>query len=142
VAGLAELAAALRRADRELETHGAIDCAHEAGQAYLVQLRLETPVLTGELRASERVDSVRGGGTSAVATIGAHKIYAAFRETGGTITSHGSWPLRNAATGQVFGHSVTQAGSHYFEHATARAGPAIQEACEKVITKILRDAGL
>lgn len=137
---LAGFADALERADREIETRAAIECARDAGQAFLVQLRLETPVLTGELRASETVDSVRGSGTFAVATIGAHTVYAEFRNDGGTITVKNATVLTDGVS--FFGRSVTQAGSHYFERAGARAGPEIEDACKRTIEGMLRDAGL
>lgn len=138
---LGELAGALRRAASELESHGAIDCAGQAGHAYLVVLRDVTPVLTGELRASESVDSERGSGTRAVATIGAHTDYAAFRNDGGTITAKRFPQLGNPSAGW-FGKSVTQAGSHYFASAGAAAQGPVADACGKVIDGILRDAGL
>lgn len=134
------LADALVRAASEIEGHGAIDCAQECGQVFLVALRAETPVLTGELRASERVDSVRGSGTRAVATIGAHTIYAEFRNNGGTIHVKHARVLTNGA--QFFGREVTQDGAHYFERAEARAEPQIEAKCQEVIGGILRDAGL
>jgi hypothetical protein len=137
---LGELAAALRKAGEQLELNAARECAADAGQAYLQVLRGTTPVLTGHLRASERVDSVRGGGTFAVATIGAHTVYASFRETGGTIHVKGARVLSNGSA--FFGKSVTQAGSHYFERADAASGGPIDEACENAIAQILSDAGL
>lgn len=138
--GLADLIAALERAQAAMETRAAIECAREAGHAYLVQLRETTPVLTGELRASERVDAVRGSGTYATATIGAHTVYAEFRNNGGTITVKRARVLTNGS--EFFGRSVTQAGSHYFERATGQAATPIDDACKKVIEGILRDAGL
>jgi hypothetical protein len=140
VADLGEFAAALRRAAAELELNGARECAADAGQAYLQVLRGTTPVLTGELRASERVDSVRGGGTHAVATVGAHTVYAAFRETGGTITVKHARVLSNGSA--FFGKSVTQAGSAYFERAGAEAQGPVSAACQKTIEHILGSAGL
>lgn len=137
---LGELAAALRRAASEIDAHGAMDCAQEAGHEFLVALRSSTPVLTGALRASERIDSLRGGGTDATATIGAHTVYARFRNDGGTITVKRASVLTNGT--EFFGKSVTQAGSHYFETAETRAGPEIKAACQRVIDRILHDAGL
>jgi hypothetical protein len=47
-------------------------------------------------------------------------IYAPVHQFGPvTITSHGSWPLRNKATGQVFGHSVVIPRRPYIEPAMA-----------------------
>lgn len=137
---LGEFAAALDKAAAAVETTAARECAADAGQAYLQVLRGTTPVLSGELRASERVDSVRGGGTFAVATVGAHTVYAAFREHGGTIRVKNARVLSNGSA--FFGKSVTQAGSHYFERATREAGGPVEAACQDTISRILRDAGL
>jgi hypothetical protein len=137
---LSEFAAALDKAAAAVETTAARECAADAGQAFLQVLRGTTPVLTGELRASERVDSIRGGGTFAVATVGAHTVYAAFREHGGTIHVKNARVLSDGHS--FFGKSVTQAGSHYFERAEAAAGGPIEAACRETITRILRDAGL
>lgn len=137
---LAEFAGALDKAAATVETTAARECAAEGGHAFLVQLRIETPVLSGELRASEKVSAIRGGGTSAVATIGAYAIYAEFRNNGGTITVKDAKVLSDGHS--FFGRSVTQVGNHYMERTAARAGPAIAEACQNEIRKILRDAGL
>lgn len=137
---LGEFAAALDKAAAAVETTAARECAADAGQAFLQVLRGTTPVLSGELRASERVDSVRGGGTHAVATIGAHTVYAAFREHGGTIHVKNAKVLSDGRS--FFGRSVTQAGSHYFERAAAEAAGPIGAACRDTISRILRDAGL
>lgn len=158
---LGELAAALRRAADDLALRGATECAKEAGQEYLQVLRGNTPVRSGELRASERVSSIRGSGTRAVATIGAYTIYARFREFGGTITAHdrsrGGWVgAPRIVGGHLQGHhtlhwggepghfamSVTQVGSFYFERTNREAGPRIAAGCQRAIQGILREAGL
>jgi hypothetical protein len=56
-------------------------------------------------------------------------IYAPVHQYGPvTITSHGSWPLRNRATGQVFGHSVVIPRRPYIEPAmTLLEGGAWQQ---------------
>lgn len=159
--GLSDLAARLRRAGADLELRGALECAKEGGQEYLVALRENTPVLSGELRASERVSSVRGSGTRAVATIGAYTIYARFRNFGGTITAHdrsrGGWVgAPRVINGHMHGHhtlhwggepgvfatSVTQKGAFYFERTNQVAGPRVEAGCRRAIEGILRDAGL
>ena len=159
--GLGDLAGALRKAAAGLRDSGARQCAAESGKAYLEVLRGTTPVLTGELRDSERVDEVRGSGTSATAVIGAHTVYAAFRETGGTIVPHdrsrGGWVgAPRIINGHMHGHhtlhwggepgvfamKVTQEGSHYFERAGREAQGPVAAACRKVIDGILRDSGM
>jgi len=134
---LAEFAAAMRdvavRADAEL----ASECARVASREYLAALAVTTPVLTGALRESEHVMSLSGGGAVAVAEVGSELIYAKFRNDGGTITSHGPWPLRNRETGQVFGRQVTQAGSHYIERAADWAEGPIAAACQVKLDEIV-----
>jgi hypothetical protein len=123
---LQEAAAAARELAGRAEASLAHDCAEAAAKEYLAALFVTTPVLTGALRATERINDVTGGGAVAVADVGPHIVYDKFRNDGGTITSHGPWPLRNRATGRVFGHSVTQRGSHYMERAEAEAEGTIQ----------------
>jgi hypothetical protein len=60
--------------------------------------------------------------------VGPDIIYDKFRNDGGTIHSKGPWPLRNRATRQVFGRSVTQVGSHYMERAEAEVEGTLQAA--------------
>lgn len=140
IADLGELVAALRRASDEVKSRAALECADEAAHQFLVALRASTPVLTGRLRDSERIDSLRGSGTSATATVGAHTVYAHFRNYGGTITVKRASVLTNGT--EFFGKSVTQAGSYYFERGEKRAGPEVDAACKRVIERILRDSGL
>ena len=124
---------------REIAAHCeeglARDCAKAGAKEYLAALFVTTPVLSGALRATEKVNFVAGGGAFAVADVGPDIIYDKFRNDGGTITSHGPWPLRNRATGQVFGRSVTQAGSHYMERAVAESEGTMQAS----MTAILND---
>ena len=60
-----------------------------------------------------------------------------FRNDGGTITSKGPWPLRNKATGQVFGRSVTQRGSHYMEKAEDEGRPMVEAAIKVAVEEFL-----
>jgi hypothetical protein len=139
---LGQLAAALRRAADSVRDDGALECAHAAGQGYLRVLRDNTPVETGALLASERVDRISGGGSRATVTIGAHTVYAAFRETGGTITAKRFPQLGNPRVGW-FGKEVTQAGSHYFARTNTWAdGGGLDEICHEVIRGFLFRAGL
>jgi hypothetical protein len=77
-----------------------------------------TPVLTGALRDSERIDSVDGNGAFAVAFLQPHIIYAEFRNNGGIITAKRFRQLGNPEVG-FFGKTVHQSGSHYIERAEA-----------------------
>ena len=129
---LSEAAARFREIAERCEEGLALDAARAAADVALPQLKIVTPVLTGALRDSEHIDAVFGSGTHATAVLAPHIIYAAFRNDGGTIRSKGPWPLRNRATGQVFGRQVTQAGSHYMERGEeAGRGPA-REAIARV----------
>jgi hypothetical protein len=122
------------RADGEL----ASTCAEEAGKDFLAILRVVTPKRSGRLAASEKVDAVTGGGAEATAVVGAHTVYAAFREHGGTITRKLPLPhvLGTPETG-FFGHSVSQAGSHYFEKAEGLSKGPIAAACLQALNRFL-----
>jgi hypothetical protein len=135
---LAEFAGACKALAERAEADLARECAQAAAREYLAALHVTTPVLTGALRESEHVMGVTGGGPVAVAEVGSELIYARFRNFGGTIHSKGPWPLRNRATGQVFGRSVTQAGSHYIENAEAWAEGPIRAACQARLDEMIR----
>ena len=128
--GLSEFAARLREIADRAESGLALEACRMGSREYLAVLQEETPVLSGDLRASEHVWSVSGGGEHAVAIAGPDIIYDRFRNDGGTIRSKGPWPLRNRATGQVFGRSVTQAGAHYMEKAEGPGRAALAQACK------------
>lgn len=135
---LAEFAGAARdlagRADAEL----AIECARAGAKEYLAALFVTTPVLSGALRETEKINAVTGSGAFAVADVGPDIIYDKFRNDGGTIHSKGPWPLRNRATGQVFGRSVTQAGSHYMERAEVEVEGTLQASMQTILNEIVR----
>jgi hypothetical protein len=83
---LSEFADALVKAADAVEDHGAIDACDEVSARMLEELHSNTPVLTGALMESERVDSLTGDGASATAVVSTHlPLYARFRERGGTI---------------------------------------------------------
>lgn len=125
----AEAAAAFRKVAVHCEESLALDACRAMADVALPQLKIVTPVLSGALRDSEHIDAVFGNGIRAQAVLAPHSIYAHFRNVGGTITSKGPWPLRNAGTGQVFGRHVTQAGAHYMEKGElAGRGPAHEAA--------------
>lgn len=161
MAGLDVLAGRLRGAADDVKEHGAIDAAAAAGGAFLGQLKRNTPVRSGTLRRSERVNSVTGSGESASAVIGTHcPVYASFREHGGTIRAHdrprGGWIGKpRIINGRKHGHhtlhwpgggfpmEVTQVGSHYMARTVEWAsGGGLGPPAEKAVTRILRAAGL
>jgi len=159
---LGEFADALDKGAQALRERGALVAARAAGEAYLGKLGDNTPVLTGELKASERVDRITGNGERAVVTVGAHTIYAAFREKGGVILPHdrsrGGWvgaprmidghlhghhSLHWGGEPGVFAMKVTQVGSHYFARTNEWAyGGGLDGPCQRAISQLLRDSGL
>lgn len=139
---LAEFAAKLRAAADRAETELAGQMVTAMERDYLAVLRIMTPKLTGALADSEYPDFIRVSGTHAEAVVGPHIVYARFRNDGGTITSKGPWPLRNKATGQVFGRSVTQAGSHYMERAHDAAQGACHVAAQAAVDRFFAESGL
>ena len=129
-------AAEVRALADRAETDLAAACAGEAGRDFLAVLRMVTPKRTGHLADSESLDSVTGGGAVASAVVGAHAVYAEFRNNGGTITKHSPGSLGTPAAG-FFGHSVTQRGSRYFERAEGLAGSVIAAACQAKLAEFL-----
>jgi hypothetical protein len=133
---LAGFAGAVRGVADRAEASLANDCARTAAREFLGALQVTTPVLTGALRESEHVSGVTGGGAVATAIVGSDLIYAHFRNFGGTITKKSPGSLGTPAAG-FFGHSVTQAGSHYMERAQAEAIGPIQAACRAYLDEFL-----
>lgn len=125
---LGEAAGAFRALADRAESDLAREACEEAARDYLAILRAVTPKRTGRLAASETIDSVTGGGAMAVAVVAPHTVYAAFRDRGGTITKHSPGSLGTPAVG-FFGHSVTQAGSHYMARAEGMARGPVSAAC-------------
>jgi hypothetical protein len=130
-------AARFREIAEHCEEGLARDCAKAGAKEYLAALFVTTPVLSGDLRRTEKVNFVSGGGSFAVANVGPDIVYDRFRNDGGTITSHGPWPLRNRATGAVFGHSVTQAGSHYMERAVDESEGPMRASMQTILDEYL-----
>jgi hypothetical protein len=134
---LAEAAAAFRALADRVEGSLAVDCARAMADVALAQLRIVTPVASGDLRDSERVNAVTGNGTYAVATLGPHIVYDEFRNNGGTITRKKGRPavLGNPDVG-FFGKGnpaqVTQEGAHYMEKGEDAARGPCHEAAERV----------
>jgi len=133
---LAGFAGAVRALADRAEASLAKDCVEAAAPRALDQLRIVTPVQSGALRGSEHVDAIFGSGTFATAVLAPHKIYAKFRNDGGTITAkklnaRGQYMLGTPAVG-FFGRSVTQAGAHYMEKGEAAGRGPVAEACAQV----------
>jgi hypothetical protein len=136
--GLAGFAAELRAVADRAEAELAVEACRMGAREYLAVLQEVTPVLTGALRASEHVWRVTGGGESASAILGPNIIYDRFRNYGGTITRKKPPPavLGNPSVG-FFGHSVTQAGSHYMERAQGPGAAALAVACKVTADEII-----
>lgn len=107
------------------------DVAQVQAETFLGIEKSVTPKRSGHLAGSETVDSVTGGGEHAVAYVSPHAVYARFRNEGGTITKHSPGSLGTPAVG-FFGHSVTQRGAHYVEHAEGLAHAALTAVAESV----------
>lgn len=72
------------------------------------------PVDTGALRETVEGEADPDSMTGRLSAGDGVVDYAAVVELGGRphrITAHGNYPLRNAATGEVFGHSVEHPGT-------------------------------
>lgn len=132
---LAEFAAAVHEVTERADADLARECARVGANEYLAGLHVTTPVLSGALRASERVWRVWGGGTSAEAIIGPNIVYDKFRNDGGTIRVVRAKVLTNGS--QFFGRQVTQKGSHYMERAVEWAAGPIQAAMQVVLDEII-----
>lgn len=128
---LAGAAARFREIAQHAEESLALDAARAAADVALPQLKIVTPVLSGDLQRSEHIDAVFGGGTHATAVLAPHKIYAAFRNYGGTITAKRFPQLGNPEAG-FFGKSVTQEGAHYLEKGEAAGRGPVREAVSRV----------
>jgi HK97 gp10 family phage protein len=141
MAGLQSLAARLKGAADDVKATAALKGAQAGGSAFLRELQRNTPVLTGTLRRSERVNSVTGSGTRATASIGPHAVYARFRNFGGTITAKRARQLSNGH--EFFGKSVTQAGAHYMDKTVAWAdGGGLDAPVQIAVDDVLKGAGL
>jgi hypothetical protein len=125
-----------------MQSRGSRDIAAAMGARFTYELKGNTPVLTGALRASEHADGVSGGGTSASVTVSTHlPLYASFREHGGTITVRNARVLTDGR--RFFGRSVTQAGSHYMQRTREwAAGGVMDDIASRVAGEVMRQAGL
>jgi hypothetical protein len=132
---LAEFAAAAKALATRAETELAGECARVAAREYLAALDVTTPVLSGALRASERVFAVSGGGPVAVAVVGSDLIYARFRNNGGTIRVKHAKVLTDGS--RFFGREVHQHGSHYMERGEGLAAGPIRASCQIMLDDFL-----
>lgn len=131
---LSEGAAAWRRVAEHCEESLALDCARAGAKEYLAGLFVTTPVLTGALRATEKINFVTGDGTHAIADVGPDIIYDRFRNDGGTITVKRAKVLGTPAVG-FFGKSVTQAGSRYMERAADEVEGTLPAAMAAIVSE-------
>jgi hypothetical protein len=139
VSGAGELAALLRRVQAAVEEKAATEACRDAAVQFARIWRSNTPVLTGALQGSERIDSVSGGGTHAEATLSTHEpAYASFREHGGTIRVKRARVLTNHV--EFFGRQVTQAGSWYTRRTLDVSGPALEQACRDALNRVISEA--
>jgi hypothetical protein len=133
-----EWAAKLARDAALMQDGMAEAIVREQARDFLAVERIVTPKRTGRLAESEKVDAVMGGGSHAEAVVSPHTVYAHFRENGGTITRHLPPPhVLGPYGGPYFGHSVTQAGSHYVERAEGIAAPLMAAVAEQVLEETL-----
>lgn len=129
---LSEAAARFREMAEKASEGLAVDCARAGAKEYLAGLFVTTPVLTGALRATEKVNFVSGDGTHAIADVGPDIIYDRFRNDGGTITVKRAKVLGTPAVG-FFGRSVTQAGSRYMERAVTEVEGTLPAAMQGIV---------
>ena len=132
---LAGFAAAVREVAGRAEATLATDCARAAGREYLAVLFTTTPVRTGALRDSERIQSLAGGGTVATALVGPDIVYDKIQNDGGTIHVKHAKVLTDGTT--FFGKQVTIKGQHYMEHAEAEALEPIAAAIAAVVDETI-----
>lgn len=132
---LAEGAGRLREIAARCDESLARDCAAAGAKEYLAALHVTTPVESGALRASEKVNFVAGDGVHAVADVGPDIIYDRFRNDGGTIRVKNATVLTDGTS--FFGKQVTQAGSRYMERAADDAEGTIGAAMRIIVDEYL-----
>jgi hypothetical protein len=129
-------AARWRAVAERIESGLAITVCREQVEAFARIEYIITPKRSGALADSEHPDSIAGGGAYATARYGPHKNYASFRNYGGTISKHKPGSLGTPAVGW-FGHTVTQAGSHYVERSEAAARGQLDSVAQFVLDSML-----
>ena len=138
MSALSAWAAKVAEAAARIESELAVAVVKTQARDFLAIERAVTPKRTGRLADSETIDALTGGGSHATAVVSPHVVYAHFRENGGTITRKLPWPhVLGPYGGPYFGHSVTQAGSHYVERAQGMASGPLAAAAEMVLAEFL-----
>lgn len=134
---LAEYAGTCKALAERAEAELAVTAARAGARELLAAMQVVTPVLSGDLRASEHVLSVSGGGAQAVALVGpdGSVVYDEFRNDGGTITVRNAKVLTDGT--RFFGRSVTQKGAHYMERAEDEGRPMVEAAIKVAVEEFL-----
>lgn len=134
---LAEFAAATRTLADRAKASLALEVAERGAKELLAAMFVVTPVLSGDLRASEHVQSVAGDGAHAVAMVGPDGSvpYDRFRNDGGTIHVKHAKVLTDGT--RFFGRSVTQQGAHYMEKAEDEARPLVEAMAKIVVDEFI-----
>ena len=135
----------LSDAAAKMDAGMAITVVREQAKDFLAIERIITPKKSGALASSEAINSISGGGTHAVASVSPHRVYAQFREDGGTIHAHER--MVTGRNGRLYRHTlhfdgvfamhVTQAGAHYVEKSEAAARGALESAAASVMAEFL-----
>jgi|SRR5580698_8401680 hypothetical protein len=137
--GAADLAAALERIKAAVDSKSGEVCIKAMAPVALRYLQQATPVETGRLRGSERVDSISASGTHGEAFIAPHTVYARFRNDGGTIHVKRAKVLSNGVS--FFGKQVTQAGDGYLERGTEAGEGPCRDAASAALGRLISGAG-
>jgi hypothetical protein len=160
--GAADLAAALERIKAAVDSRSGEVCIKAMAPVALRYLQQATPVLTGRLRGSERVDSLSASGRHGEAFIAPHTVYARFRNDGGTITpKHMTKPkvvsyttkrgkrvtyTTKSRLGYLkfnghYAQKVKQAGDGYIERGTAAGEGPCRDAASAALGRLIEGAG-
>lgn len=150
MSGFSDFAAGLRAIAERMDASLAVTVAEKQAQQFLWIEKVVTPKRSGALAASEIVNSVSGGGAFATANVGPHRIYAKFRNDGGTINAKDGGVWKTGANGKsrmyrhtlyfdgTFAMHVTQAGAHYIERAEEMAaGGALDAMARSVLDEFM-----
>jgi hypothetical protein len=147
---IGEFAARLEAGAAKLKESGAIEVCEAQALTFLRIEHAVTPKRSGHLADSEYIDSISGGGSHAIATMGPHAKYAEIENDGGTISAEDRWvtginkngkPYRVRHTlhwpGGGFPLHVKHKGSGYVQKAEGLAQAAMRQTAEQVIEAIL-----
>jgi len=146
-----ELVELLTRIRDAVAEHGAEEACRAMTETFIPKLKGNTPVLTSALQASERRDSMTGGGTRVSIVVSTHlPLYASFREHGGDIVPKHTFIDKRTGEeklgylhwpGGPFTRFVHQQGSWYMRRTDEWAQEALQAPARAAIDKIIADAG-